>query len=136
MSIIKEFKEFALRGNLIDMSIAFVMGGAFGALVNSFNTGLVMPIIGFLTAGIDFNSLVYVLTDAQLDAAGNEVRPEVLIRYGEFITVFINLMVISVFMFVIIKIMNKLRNRTEPQPTLHTGEEVLLQEILDELKKK
>ena len=70
MGMLKEFKEFAMKGNLVDMAVAFVMGAAFGKIVSAFINGMVMPIVGVLTTGIDFKDLKIVLAEAQLDAAG------------------------------------------------------------------
>jgi large conductance mechanosensitive channel len=136
MKLINEFKEFAIRGNLIDMSIAFVMGGAFGALVNKFNEGLVMPIIGLLTAETDFNGLRLIIKAAQLDEAGAIIKPEIVIKYGEFFTVLLNLFIISIFMFVVIKIMNKIRKEPDAAPVAPTLDQQLLKDIKEILEKK
>ncbi len=139
MSIIKEFKEFALRGNLIDIAVAFVMGAAFGKVVSSFIDGTVMPIVGKLTAGVDFKSLKLVLTEAQVDASGKLISPEASVRYGEFITVLIDFLLVAFFMFLVVKAMNKLKRNQmgvpTPSPT-PTVEQKLLEEIRDLLKNR
>lgn len=138
MSFAKEFKEFALKGNLIDMAVAFVMGAAFGKVVSGFIDGLFMPIVGKITAGVDFQSLKFMLSEAQYDAAGKLISAEASIKYGQFITIFIDFLLVAFCMFLLIKAMNKMKAKEEnkvvasPAPT---KEEVLLTEIRDLLKK-
>ena len=92
MGLIKEFKEFAVRGNLVDTAVAFVMGVSFGKIVTSFVDGMVMPLVGMLTGGVDFNDKKWVLQEAMAavkDAAGTVVTPEITevsVKYGAFIT--------------------------------------------------
>ena len=139
MSFVKEFKEFAMKGNLVDMAIAFVMGGAFGKVVSGFIDGLVMPIVGKITAGVDFQSLKFILSEAQFDAAGKQTVAEASIKYGQFITIFIDFLLVAFFMFLLIKAMNKMKKKQEAAnvatPPAPTKEEVLLTEIRDLLKK-
>lgn len=138
MSIIKEFKEFATKGNLVDMAVAFVMGAAFGKVVTAFIDGMFMPIVGKITAGVDFKALKYVLNEAKLDEAGNVLTPEAAIRYGEFITVLIDFIIVAFFMFILVRNMNNLKKKqaaapaTPPPPT---EDQKLLAEIRDLLKK-
>lgn len=139
MSVLKEFKEFAMKGNLIDMAVAFVMGAAFGKLVSSFIDGIVMPIIGKITAGADFKSLKYVLSEAQTDASGKEIVAEAAIKYGEFITVFIDFILVAFVMFMLVKAINKLKRKETAKPVeppAPTEEQKLLAEIRDLLKNK
>ena len=136
--MLKEFKEFAMKGNLVDMAVAFVMGAAFGKVVSSFIDGLVMPIVGKITAGVDFNTLKIVLSEAELDAAGNILIAEASIKYGQFITIFIDFLLVAFFMFLVIKGMNRMRKKQEAvavAPPSPSNEEVLLTEIRDLLKK-
>lgn len=133
----KEFKEFALKGNLVDMAIAFVMGAAFGKLVTGFIDGIIMPIIGQITSGVDFSALKIVLSAAQHNAAGVVIKPEAAIRYGEFITIFIDFLTVALVMFFVIKAMNKLKKKEEAKPVTPpppTATESLLTEIRDLLK--
>jgi large conductance mechanosensitive channel len=138
MSVIKEFKEFAMKGNLVDMAVAFVMGAAFGKVVSAFIDGMVMPVVGKVVAGVDFKSLKYVLSEAQMDATGKVITAEASIKYGEFITVMIDFTLVAFFMFMIIKAINKSKKKqteipvTPPAPT---EEQTLLREIRDLLKK-
>ncbi len=138
MSFAKEFKEFALKGNLIDMAVAFVMGAAFGKVVSGFIDGLFMPIVGKITAGVDFQSLKFMLSEAQYDAAGKLISAEASIKYGQFITIFIDFLLVAFCMFLLIKAMNKMKAKEENKvlaPPVPTKEEVLLTEIRDLLKK-
>ena len=137
MNFFKEFKEFAMKGNLIDMAVAFVMGGAFGTLVNKFIEGIVMPMVGKLTAGVDFNALCFVLSEVQKDDKGKIIAEAVVLRYGEFITVFINFLIVAFFMFLVVKAMNKVKRKNEapPPPPELTEDQKLLGEIRDLLKK-
>ena len=137
MNFLKEFKEFAMKGNLIDMAVAFVMGGAFGVFVTKFIEGIVMPVVGKLTAGVDFNSLKIVMSEARVDANGNIVAAEAAIKYGEFITACINFIIIAFCMFIVVKAMNKLKRKNEEvaPPPVPTEDQKLLTEIRDLLKK-
>ena len=138
MSVIKEFKEFALKGNLIDMAVAFVMGAAFGKLVSSFIDGMIMPLVGKITAGVDFKSLKYVLSEVQTDATGKIVVAETSIKYGEFITLFIDFLLVAFVMFLVVKAANKAKKTQAAAPKetpAPSKEEVLLTEIRDLLKK-
>ncbi len=103
----KEFKEFALRGNLIELAVAFVMGLAFGKLTSAFIDGIIMPIVGKITSGVDFKAMKIVLTEASYDATGKLITAETAIRYGEFITVLIDFLFIAWFMFLLVKFANK-----------------------------
>jgi large conductance mechanosensitive channel len=144
--MLKEFKQFALRGNLIDMAVAFVMGAAFGKIVSAFIDGMVMPLVG-LIQGRDFSNLYYPLSEnvrkarEVAEAAGGglslehakEIGP--VVAYGTFITLTIEFAIVSFIMFLVIKAMNKLR-RDEPAaaPEVNRSEQ-LLEEIRDALKK-
>jgi large conductance mechanosensitive channel len=145
MGMIKEFKEFAVRGNLVDTAVAFVMGVSFGKIVTSFVDGIIMPLVGMLTGGVDFNDKKWVLqqaVDAVKDAAGTVVTPavtEVSIKYGEFMTNLIDFVIVAFAVFMVIKALNKLKKEEAPaQPAAPTGPsdtEKLLAEIRDSLKK-
>ena len=138
MSMMKEFKEFAMKGNLVDMALAFVMGAAFGKVVSGFIDGIVMPLVGKLVAGVDFASLKYVLSEAQMDASGKVIAAEASIKYGEFITIIINFILVAFVMFIIIKAMNKMKKKQKAAPMTPappTEDQTLLREIRDLLKK-
>jgi large conductance mechanosensitive channel len=144
MGMIKEFKDFAIKGNLIDTAIAFVMGAAFGKVVSSFIDGMVMPLVGQLLAGVDFNNLKKVLTPAVAevkDAAGKVVSPavaEVSVKYGAFITAGIDFLIVAFVMFMVIKAINKMKKKEEAAPVASaepSSTDKLLIEIRDSLKK-
>jgi len=138
MSMMKEFKEFAMKGNLIDMAVAFVMGAAFGRVVSAFIDGMVMPVVGKIVSGVDFNSLKYVLSEAQTDAAGKVISAEASIKYGEFITILIDFTLVAFFMFMLIKAINKSKKKQAEAPvapSAPTEDQTLLREIRDLLKK-
>lgn len=111
--MIKEFKEFAVRGNLIELAVAFVMGLAFGKVTSAFIDGIIMPVVGKITSGVDFKSLKIVLTQATYDATGNLLTAETAIKYGEFITVLIDFILIAWFMFLLVKFANKISKKEE-----------------------
>jgi large conductance mechanosensitive channel len=134
--MLKEFKEFALKGNLIDMAVAFVMGAAFGKIVTAFIDGLVMPVVGKLTAGVDFKSLKYILSEARVDATGKITATEASIKYGEFITILIDFILVAFVMFLLVKGINKLKKKQEKIIQPPTEEQKLLMEIRDLLKKQ
>ncbi|HNO70234.1 MAG TPA: large-conductance mechanosensitive channel protein MscL [Bacteroidia bacterium] len=138
MGMFKEFKEFAMKGNLIDMAVAFVMGGAFGKVVSGFIDGMVMPVVGKITAGVDFRSLKYILSEKQIDASGKVISEEAAIRYGEFITILIDFTLVAFVMFMLVKAMNAAKKKEEAAPAAPpalTKDQTLLVEIRDLLRK-
>ncbi len=142
MSFIKEFKEFAVRGNLVDTAVAFVMGASFGKIVSSFVDGIVMPLVGMLAGGVDFNQKKWVLKDAipeVKDAAGKVVEKAVLevsVKYGSFLTNLIDFMIVAFAVFLVIKAINKMKKQEEaPVPAGPSSTDQLLMEIRDSLKK-
>ena len=141
MGMLKEFKEFAMRGNLVDIAVAFVMGGAFGKVVTSFTEGLVAPLVGMLT-GKDLSKNMIILKEGVAevkDAAGNvvtEAQAEVALKWGAFVTAVIDFIIVAFVMFLIIKGINSLKKKEPPTPPAATPEDiVLLREIRDALKK-
>jgi len=141
MGFLKEFKEFALKGNLVDMAIAFVMGGAFGKVVTAFVEKMFAPITGLIMGGIDLNSKKYVLKESVAevkDATGavtTKASPELAIHWGEFITACIDFIIVAFVMFMIIKAMNKMKKAKEEAPAAPPEDITLLREIRDSLKK-
>ncbi|MFN5325299.1 MAG: large-conductance mechanosensitive channel protein MscL [Bacteroidota bacterium] len=133
MGVIKEFKEFAIRGNLVDLAVAFVMGGAFGKIVSSFVDGMVMPLVGMITGGVDFSDKKLVLQKA------GEGVTEVAVQYGQFVTSVIDLLIVSMAVFLIVKAINRLKREqkasTPPAVPVVSNEEKLLTEIRDLLRK-
>ncbi|MDZ4742995.1 MAG: large-conductance mechanosensitive channel protein MscL [Verrucomicrobiota bacterium] len=106
MGFIQEFKEFAVKGNAIDMAVGVIIGAAFNKIVNSIVSDLIMPPLGYLIGGVDFKNLQYVLKEATTDAAGVAI-PAVAIRYGMFINTVIEFLIIALTVFIVIKMMNK-----------------------------
>ena len=133
----KQFKEFAFKGNVVDMAVGVIIGGAFGKIVTSLVNDVIMPFFGFLTAGADFSSLKLVLSQAVVEN-GVEIKPEAAIAYGSFLQNVVDFLIIALCIFFFVKLANKLRTRNEPpkepeKPKGPTSEE-LLTEIRDLLK--
>ena len=136
MGFLKEFKDFALRGNVIDLAVGVVIGGAFGKIVTSLVSDIIMPQIGYLTGGVDFAELRYVLREANV---AQEIE-EVAITYGNFVNVVIQFLIIAFCIFLAIKALNSLKKKEEVKEDtavpVPTKEETLLAEIRDILKNK
>ncbi len=134
MALMKEFKEFALRGNVVDMAVGIIIGAAFGKIVSSLVKDVIMPPIGVLVGGVDFTDLSLTIQEATADAGA------VVIGYGQFIQTIIDFLIIALAIFVAIKVMNKLKRAeeekpAEPAPPPEPSEEVkLLRDIRDALK--
>lgn len=138
MGFIKEFKDFAMRGNVMDMAVGVVIGGAFGKIVSSFVSDVLMPPIGLLVGGIDFSKLQWVLKHEYTNAAG-EMIPAVTLNYGTFINTMVDFIIVAFAIFLMIKAINALhKKKTEEapaEPPAPSKEEQLLTEIRDILKK-
>ena len=133
MSLMSEFKEFAMRGNVVDLAVGIVIGGAFGKIVSSFVGDVLMPPIGLLLGGVDFSDLAVTLKDA----AG--AAPAVLWSYGKFLQSVVDFVIIAFAIFMLVKGMNTLRKKEEAKPEAPKpppAEEVLLTEIRDLLKQR
>jgi len=132
MSMMSEFKDFAMRGNVVDMAVGIVIGGAFGKIVSSFVADVLMPPIGLLLGGVDFSNLAITLKDA---ADGAEA---VLLKYGVFIQTVVDFVIIAFAIFMVVKAMNSLKaeepEEAPPAPPEPSAEEKLLTEIRDALK--
>ena len=139
MGFVKEFKEFAMKGNVMDMAVGVIIGGAFGKIVTSLVSDVLMPIIGKLTGGISFTDLFVTLGDGEFKtlAAAQEAGTAVL-AYGQFIQNIIDFIIIAFCIFLMIKGMNKLKKQEEPAPEAPAGPttEELLADIKDILKNK
>jgi large conductance mechanosensitive channel len=141
MKLVDEFKAFAMRGNVVDMAVGIIIGGAFGKIVSSVVSDVIMPPIGLLLGGVKFTDLKIVLKDPVMDAANNITTQAVSINYGNFIQSTVDFLIIAFAIFMMIKGMNKLKRKEEvpaeaPAPPPPTNEEVLLAEIRDLLKNK
>jgi large conductance mechanosensitive channel len=136
MKLVKEFKEFALKGNVMDMAIGIIIGVAFGKIVSSFVADIIMPPLGLLIGGVNFTDLHLVMKAA----VGDE--PAVTLNYGTFIQVTIDFLIVAFAIFMVIKGMNSLRKKKKeepaapPAPPEPTKEEILLTEIRDLLKRE
>ncbi len=134
--MLKEFKEFAMKGNLVDIAVGFVMGAAFKQVVTSFTGGIVSPLIG-LIFNADFKDLKLELKEAVTDAAGEVTTKAVYLEYGTFLTNVIDFIIVAFVMFLMVKGINKMKKEEEPAPEPPAGpsQEDLLTEIRDLLKK-
>ena len=138
MKFLKEFEEFAMRGNVMDMAIGVIIGGAFGKIVSSLVADVVMPPLGVLIGGVDFSDLKLTIKQAVTDASG-VITPEVTINYGTFINVVIDFIIIAFAIFLMIKAINQFQKKKAEAPAAPpapTKEEELLTEIRDLLKKQ
>jgi large conductance mechanosensitive channel len=131
--MMQEFKEFAMRGNVVDMAVGIIIGGAFGKIVSSFVSDVIMPPIGLLLGGVDFSNLMLILKEAIGET------PAVTVKYGVFLNTVIDFVIIAFAIFTVIRLMNRLKKKEEeapaPPPEPST-EEKLLTEIRDVLKKQ
>ncbi len=149
MGLLQEFKTFALKGNVMDMAVGVIIGGAFGKIVTSLVNDVIMPPIGYLTGGVDFKDLKWVIQEAAEATETSAAVAEVALKYGAFLQQVFDFLIIAISVFAMIKIANKLTNlrkkeeeaveepapapAPEPEPT---KEEVLLAEIRDLLKER
>jgi large conductance mechanosensitive channel len=135
MGMVSEFKEFAMRGNVIDLAVGVVIGAAFGKIVSSLVDDIIMPVIGKLVGGVDFSTLAVVLEPARLGADGKEVAA-VLLRYGNFIQNIFDFVIVAFAIFLFVKAINKLQRKQEeaPAPAAPAADIVLLTEIRDALR--
>lgn len=134
MSILKEFKAFAMRGNVVDMAVGIIIGAAFGKVVTSVVNDVIMPPIGMLIGGVDFADLKLVLKQASVDAAGNVVPP-VAVNYGALVNTVVDFIIIAFAIFMVVKLMN-FAKRKEVAPAAPSSQEKLLTEIRDILRSK
>jgi large conductance mechanosensitive channel len=135
MGFISEFKEFAMKGNLIDMAVGVVMGAAFGAVTAAFIDGMFMPIVGMIFQVGDLSSAKMVLSEA-VKEGDKVIKPESAIMYGKFLGAIINFLVVAFVMFLIVKGINKMKKEVPPPPPAGpSNEEVLLTQIRDLLKR-
>jgi len=125
----KEFKNFAIKGNVIDMAIGIVIGTAFGKIVSSFVSDIIMPPIGVLTGGVDFSNLTVTLKEA------SEGAEAVTLNYGAFINTTLDFIIIAFVIFIVIKQINRFKKKEEEKPTTTPEDTQLLREIRDSLKK-
>lgn len=139
MSIVSEFREFAMRGNVVDLAVGVVIGAAFGKIVSSLVDGIIMPLIGLLVGGINFSDLKIVLKDPILAADGTVAAEAVTLNYGAFGQTVFDFLIIAFAIFMVIKAMNRMKRKEEAAPAAppEPSDEVkLLTEIRDSLKSR
>lgn len=134
MNTLKEFKDFAIKGNVVDMAVGIIIGVAFGKIVSSLVSDVIMPPLGAVIGGVDFSTLSIVIKEA------NASLPSVAISYGKFIQTIFDFAIIAFSLFMVVRVINKLKkkelNAAEAMPPAPTKQEILLAEIRDLLKKK
>lgn len=142
MGMLNEFKEFAVKGNVIDLAVGVIIGGAFGKIVSSFVNDVVMPPIGLMLGGVDFKDLKIYLKDGVLNDAGEVITEAVTLNYGMFIQNILDFTIIAFVIFLAIKGINKMKRKEEiiaevtAPPVEPSKSEILLEEIRDLLKKQ
>ena len=143
-TFLQDFKAFAMKGNVIDMAVGVVIGGAFGKIVSSLVANVIMPPIGLLVGGVNFTDLKWVMKAAEVGADGKEIAPAVSLDYGQFLQATFDFLIIAFAIFLFIRLITKLTTKkaaeeapaAPPAPPAPTKEEVLLTEIRDLLKEK
>ena len=139
--MIKEFRDFIMRGNVLELAVAVIIAGAFGAIVTSFTKDVIMPPVGLALGGVNFSDLAIVLQEAQLSDAGEVIQEAVAIKYGAFIQKIIDFLIIAFIIFMLVRTYNKVQERNKqeeeaaPTPPPGPTQEELLAEIRDLLKK-
>ena len=139
MSMVKEFKDFAMKGNVVDMAVGIIIGGAFGKIVSSVVSDIIMPPIGLLMGGVNFTDLKISLKAAEMDLATQALKPAVTINYGQFLQVTVDFIIVAFAIFMMVKGMNSLKKKevaAPAAPAKPSNQELLLMEIRDVLKRK
>lgn len=137
--MLNEFKVFAMKGNLVDMAVGFVMGGAFATVVTAFIEGVFLPVLAPIMGGIDLSSLTYTVQAAEIAADGTVIKEAAIVDLGAFIAALISFIIVAFVMFMIIKAMNNMMKKAEEEPAEEPAppkEQLLLEEIRDLLAKR
>ena len=134
MGMLSEFKTFAMRGNVVDLAVGVVIGAAFGKIVTALVDGIVMPVVSMATGGVAVEDWKYLVTPAQVDAAGKEIAAEVAIKYGLVLQTLIDFVLIAFVIFLALKAYNRMRKPAEAAPAAPAEDVLLLREIRDALK--
>ncbi|MEM9721366.1 MAG: large-conductance mechanosensitive channel protein MscL [Bacteroidota bacterium] len=136
--MIKEFRDFIMRGNVLELAVAVIIGGAFGKIVTSLVNDIIMPPIGVAMGGVDFSDLAYTIQEAVMNDAGEVVTPAVSLNWGSFVQTIIDFLIIAFVIFMIVRSYNKLTEKAKEEeaaaPPAPSAEETLLTEIRDILK--
>ncbi|HNP99857.1 MAG TPA: large-conductance mechanosensitive channel protein MscL [Bacteroidia bacterium] len=138
MGLVSEFKDFINKGNVVDLAVGVVIGGAFGKIVNSVVNDIIMPPIGLLISGVNFTDIKIKIKEAAVDAAGKAI-PAVTINIGSFLQIFLEFMIVAFAIFMVVKAVNRMRAKEAAAPAVPAApgkEELLLTEIRDLLKSK
>ena len=141
MSMLKDFRDFAIKGNVIDLAVAVIIGGAFGKIVDSLVKDIIMPLIGRVVGGLDFQNYYFMLASPPSGYSGPMTYDALtkagvpLLAYGNFITVALNFAILAFIIFLMVRQINKLRNSTPPAPPATPEDVLLLREIRDSLKR-
>ena len=133
MGMVSEFREFIAKGNVLDLAVGVVIGGAFGKIVSSLVDRIIMPVVGLLTGGVDFSKWSITLKDAVVDAAGKETTPALVLGFGDFINAILQFLIIAFVIFLVIRAYNRMR--APPADAPPPEDVLLLREIRDSLKK-
>ena len=133
MGMLQEFKDFAMKGNVVDMAVGVVIGGAFGKIVGSLVKDIIMPVVGKLTGGVDFSAMKYVIQEAS--GEGEAAVTEVAVNYGTFINTAIDFLIIAAAIFMAVKVINSMKKQEEEAPKPTPEDITLLREIRDSLTK-
>jgi large conductance mechanosensitive channel len=138
MSMMSEFKEFALKGNVMDLAVGVIIGGAFGKIVDSLVGDIIMPVIGKIIGNVDFSNMYIALSGQEAGLALAEAKKAgSVLAYGNFISILINFLILAFVIFQLVKMMNRMKKAEPPAPPAPTPEDVvLLREIRDSLSKK
>lgn len=142
MNIIKEFKEFAVKGNVIDLAVGIIIGAAFGKIISSIVSDVIMPPIGMMINGVDFKDLSYIIKEAVVGPDKiTIITPAVIISYGKFIQTVVDFTIVAFAVFILVRMLNSLKRKQEaavvpPAPPAPSNQEILLTEIRDLLKNK
>lgn len=136
--MLKEFRDFIMTGNVVDLAVAVILAGAVGLVVTGFTNDMIMPVVGHFSGGMDFADMKFVLDEAVMTADGEVEKPENAIMYGKWINSIINLIIVGFVLFMIVKGYSKVRKKKEeaPAPAPGPSELDILMEIRDELRKK
>ena len=133
MGMLTEFKEFAMRGNVIDLAVGVVIGAAFGKIVTALVDKIIMPPLGWLIGRVDFSELAWTLAPARVAADGTEI-PAVVIGYGDFLNTLVQFIIVAFAIFMVVKVINRLARKKEAAPAAPKEEILLLREIRENLK--
>jgi large conductance mechanosensitive channel len=136
MGLIKEFKEFSVKGNAIDLAVGVIIGAAFGKIVSSVVNDIIMPPIGLLLGGVDFKALKVIMKSPVVDSTGKVISEAVTLNYGNFLQTTFDFLIIAVCIFLLVKAINSFKKKEEEKPAEPKEEVVLLKEIRDALTKK